>query len=105
MLFQSQVKNLERRVEDLETENLSARDEVTRLNSEKAALLATVKRLNKDITRLDAFKRNLIQTLQDDETQADGTAEPPLLALGSAGSPPGYGGHSRCRLPQVLVTS
>lgn len=89
------MKNLERRVQDLEAENTSARDEVAKLNSEKAALLATVKRLNKDLARLDAFKRNLLQTLQDDEDGAEGNGEPALLTMGSAGSPPAYGGHAR----------
>lgn len=71
---------------DLEAENASTREEASKLSMEKAALLSTVKRLNKDITRLDAFKRNLLQTLQDDE-DPEGGAEPALLALGAAGAP------------------
>ena len=59
MQRQSQVKALERRVHDLEGENSTVREELTKLSSEKAALLSTIKRLNRDIARLDTFKRRV----------------------------------------------
>merc|ERR1712183_691621 len=39
-------------------------EEQTKLMGEKNALIATVKKLNRDISKLDNFKRNLLQTLQ-----------------------------------------
>ena len=52
---------------DLEGENGTIREELNKLSSEKAALLSTIKRLNRDIGRLDTFKRNLLQTLNDED--------------------------------------
>jgi hypothetical protein len=37
--------------------------------AEKAALVETIKRLNRDVVRLESFKRNLMQTLHDDEVR------------------------------------
>jgi cell division protein FtsB len=38
-----------------------------KLVAEKNALIETVKRLNREVAKLEHFKRNLLQQLQDDE--------------------------------------
>ena len=70
----SQIKALERRVENLVMEvneaNEKARqymEEQTKLVGEKNALIGTVKKLNRDVSKLENFKRNLLQSLQDDD--------------------------------------
>lgn len=42
-------------------------EESHRLSSEKSLLIDTVKKLNRDVAKLEAFKKNLLQTLQDDD--------------------------------------
>ena len=79
MQRQSQVKALERRVADLESDNGTLREEMSKLSSEKNALISTVKRLNRDIARLDSFKRSLLQSLQDEQART-GCALAPHLA-------------------------
>jgi hypothetical protein len=41
-------------------------NEQHKLVAEKNALIETVKRLNRDVAKLEHFKRNLLQQLQDD---------------------------------------
>mmetsp|Transcript_25626 Transcript_25626/g.35408 ORF Transcript_25626/g.35408 Transcript_25626/m.35408 type:complete len:294 (+) Transcript_25626:273-1154(+) len=76
MQRQSQIKALERRVSNLELEMSEAQEkarnsmeEQTKLVGEKNALIGTVKKLNRDLAKLDNFKRNLLQSLQDDEEE------------------------------------
>eukprot|EP00798_Chlamydomonas_sp_ICE-L_P016562 gene16562-22791_t len=71
---QGTIKTLERRVGNLESEvnelhakNRHAAEEAHKLQIEKAALIDTVKRLNRDVAKLEAFKKNLLQHLHDDE--------------------------------------
>lgn len=48
---------------------LQARQSLTeqhKLIAEKNALIETVKRLNREVAKLEHFKRNLLQQLQDD---------------------------------------
>ena len=70
----TQIKSLERRIENLVMEvneaNEKARqymEEQTKLVGEKNALIGTVKKLNRDVAKLENFKRNLLQSLQDDD--------------------------------------
>lgn len=70
----SQIKSLERKVSLMEVEvgehQEKARqslEEQAKLVAEKNSLIATVKKLNRDVARLEGFKRNLMQSLQDDE--------------------------------------
>eukprot|EP00955_Chlamydomonas_euryale_P067675 359913-Chlamydomonas_euryale.AAC.8 len=52
-------------------------EESHRLNSEKSLLIDTVKKLNREIAKLEAFKKNLLQTLQDgDEVRDHGACFP-----------------------------
>uniref|UniRef100_A0A7R9VL12 Uncharacterized protein n=1 Tax=Chlamydomonas euryale TaxID=1486919 RepID=A0A7R9VL12_9CHLO len=69
---QTVVKSLERKVtgyevevQELQAKHQQAVEESHRLNSEKSLLIDTVKKLNREIAKLEAFKKNLLQTLQD----------------------------------------
>ena len=42
-------------------------EEQTKLVGEKNQLLQTVKKLNRDVAKLENFKRSLLQQLQDDD--------------------------------------
>ena len=42
-------------------------EQAHRLSNEKAALINTVRKLNRDVAKLDNFKRNLLNSLQADE--------------------------------------
>ena len=74
-------KQLERRVASMEEELHDAADKAAmameerdKLTAEKTALINTVKKLNKEVAKLDAFKRNLMQTLADDGEDGAGGA-------------------------------
>ena len=55
-------------------QNKQAVEEQHRLQSEKAVLIDTVKKLNREVAKLEAFKKNLLQHLQDDdEVRGKGT--------------------------------
>lgn len=71
---QNQIKSLERRVSSLELElqdmvskSKQAVEDAHRLQNEKAALIETVKKLNRENARLDTLRKNLIQQLHDDD--------------------------------------
>jgi len=68
------TKQLERKVLNLENELAEAADKAVlameerdKLHAEKTALINTVKKLNREVAKLDNFKRNLMQTLQDED--------------------------------------
>ena len=42
-------------------------EESHKLQAEKSALIETVKRLNRDVSKLEGFKRHLLQSLQEEE--------------------------------------
>lgn len=42
-------------------------EERHKLHAEKSALIETVKRLNRDVSKLEGFKRHLLQSLQEEE--------------------------------------
>ena len=70
----SKIKSLERKLgaateelDDAREKAASAIEEQSKLAQEKNALINTVKKLNRDNAKLDAFKRNLMQTLHDEE--------------------------------------
>lgn len=75
-------KQLERRVTSMEDELHDAADKASmameerdKLVAEKTALINTVKKLNREVAKLDAFKRNLAQTLADDGEDAAGAGD------------------------------
>lgn len=45
----------------------TSEEQAHRLGNEKAALINTVRKLNRDVAKLDSFKRNLLNSLQADE--------------------------------------
>lgn len=45
----------------------ASEEQAHRLGNEKAALINTVRKLNRDVAKLDNFKRNLLNSLQADE--------------------------------------
>jgi hypothetical protein len=55
-------------------QNKAAVEDAHRLAAERGALIDTVKRLNRDIARLEGFKRSLIQHLQEDGEVRHGVA-------------------------------
>ncbi|KAJ9517675.1 hypothetical protein QJQ45_025135 [Haematococcus lacustris] len=61
---------MENEVAELQVKSKMAVEEQHRLGTEKGALIETVKRLNREVSRLDAFKRSLLQHLHDDEEPA-----------------------------------
>ena len=72
------VKTLERRIENLVMEVSDANDKVrqsvedqAKLVAEKNALITTIKKLNRDVAKLESFKRHLLQTLQDEDDAKD----------------------------------
>eukprot|EP00897_Mesotaenium_endlicherianum_P002561 jgi/Mesen1/2332/ME000155S01431 len=60
---------------------------LTKLAGEKSALVATVKKLNRDVAKLEAFKRTLMQQLQDDQPNEDGAVTPPASIAGHGEGP------------------
>mmetsp|Transcript_37082 Transcript_37082/g.82482 ORF Transcript_37082/g.82482 Transcript_37082/m.82482 type:complete len:292 (-) Transcript_37082:265-1140(-) len=74
---QNTIKTLERRVSNLELEsqelqlkNKQAVEEQHKLQTEKSALIDTVKKLNREVQKLHEFKKSLIQHLHDDDEPA-----------------------------------
>ena len=51
-----------------------------KLLAEKSALIETVKRLNREVAKLEHFKRSLLQQLQEDEHD-NGGSKPPAIEL------------------------
>jgi len=71
---QNQSSMLEQRVIQLENElneshskHKMAVEATQKLAAEKLALINTVKKLNRDLAKLEGFKRNLLNSLRDDE--------------------------------------
>lgn len=48
-------------------QNKQAVEEQHKLQTEKSALIDTVKKLNREVAKLESFKRSLMQHLQDDD--------------------------------------
>ena len=102
------TKQLERKVLNLENELAEAADKAVlameerdKLHAEKTALINTVKKLNREVAKLDNFKRNLMQTLQDeDDPVGAGDASGDRLVSGvlstaTAGMSKSVGGSAR----------
>ena len=48
-------------------QNKQGLDEQHRLQAEKGALIDTVKKLNREVAKLESFKKSLLQHLQEDD--------------------------------------
>ena len=105
------TKQLERKVLNLENELAEAADKAVlameerdKLHAEKTALINTVKKLNREVAKLDNFKRNLMQTLRTRTTpSARGTRRAIASSPGCSPPPPRgcprqWGGRHGCRL-------
>ncbi|GJP43019.1 hypothetical protein CLOM_g2525 [Closterium sp. NIES-68] len=86
---QGSMKSLEEKVSSLEASLREAMDKVdkseqeqARLSNEKTALVAMVKKLNRDVAKLETFKRTLMQQLQDENDD-----EPPSMVAAAAAAP------------------
>jgi len=93
MQRQSQLKASERKTANLELELADAQDkmrqsmeEQAKLVGEKNALVGTVKKLNRDLAKLDSFKRNLLQSLQDEEEVGKEPAYVSRIITGTSGA-------------------
>eukprot|EP00250_Pteridium_aquilinum_P026583 c33242_g1_i1 orf=241-831(+) len=91
---ESTIYNLQQHVVELEqslqetTGRLSrAMEEQAKLTNEKNTLSASVKKLNRDVVKLETFKRTLMQSLQDEDevnSKDDSEMAPRFLNSGSA---------------------
>lgn len=64
---QQQVSLLERRVAELEGQVRDGDDRVRVLSDEKAALHQELKNTQRDLSKLDSFKRSIMQSIKDEE--------------------------------------
>ena len=104
---QNQVTVLETRVAELEQQVREADERTRQVSNEKAQLELHVKTMQRDVAKLDQFKRSIMQSIKDEEplvglsaSTFNGPAEPlaPSYSVGLpgyGGPPPSYGGGGR----------
>lgn len=80
--LERKVASLEVEVTDLQQKNNRAAEEQHKLAAEKNALIDTVRKLNRDLAKLDSFKKNLLQSLNDDAEVSK--SEPSMSAINLA---------------------
>lgn len=78
------MQNLELEVKESQEKARQSLEEQTKLVGEKNQLLQTVKKLNRDVAKLENFKRSLLQQLQDDDDVRAGRAPRAPRPLGAA---------------------
>jgi hypothetical protein len=66
------------------TQNAQANNEQHKLAAERNALIETVRKLNRDVAKLESFKKNLMQSLSDETEAWQQLARPPLPAAAQA---------------------
>ncbi|GJP47080.1 hypothetical protein CLOM_g6313 [Closterium sp. NIES-68] len=105
---QSSIKALEAKVADLEStvkdaneKREAAEEEQAKLTGEKTALVAMVKKLNRDVAKLETFRRTLMQQLKDENddepaSEVGATESAAVTVSGAARKPP---------VPEPSVTS
>ncbi|KAJ7569673.1 hypothetical protein O6H91_01G088300 [Diphasiastrum complanatum] len=72
--LEDRVLDLEQKLQETTARLLQALDEQAKLTNEKNVLMATIRKLNRDVAKLETFKRTLMQSLQeDDEKSQDGS--------------------------------
>lgn len=81
--LQARVGQLEAALKEATNKLAASQEEQVKLTSDKNALVATVKKLNRDVAKLEAFKRTLMMQLQD-EPDDDAAAH----AAAAAARPP-----------------
>lgn len=83
--LQERVGELQQALQQSTARLFTALDEQAKLTNEKSALTASVKKLNRDVAKLEAFKRTLMQSLRDDgETQSQAVDDKHSADLHSA---------------------
>ncbi|KAL7178025.1 hypothetical protein ACSBR2_031228 [Camellia fascicularis] len=70
--LQSQIDSLDSSLSDAADKLARADHEKESLLRENAVLSNTVRRLNRDVSKLESFKKTLMQSLQEDENQSTG---------------------------------
>ncbi|EFJ08357.1 hypothetical protein SELMODRAFT_448052 [Selaginella moellendorffii] len=65
--LKERLSETEHNLQDAMGRLTTALDEQTKLTNERNVLMSTVKKLNRDVAKLEAFKRTLMQSLQEDE--------------------------------------
>eukprot|EP00873_Tetraselmis_striata_P022429 jgi/Tetstr1/442693/TSEL_030784.t1 len=66
-MLEQRVAQLENELHDMHAKHKMAMEATQKLSGEKNALINTVKKLNRDVAKLESFKRNLMNTLRDDD--------------------------------------
>ena len=97
---QSQIASFERRVSELEQQVRDGEERARQLHDEKQQMAQELKQTQRDLSKLDAFKRSIMQSIEDEDVPAGGPkhsflsgmdyAPPtqPQLSSISAGAPP-----------------
>ncbi|XP_075521712.1 uncharacterized protein At4g15545 [Primulina tabacum] len=65
--LESQIESLEASLDDASDKLGQVQQEKERLMKENTQLSSTVKKLNRDVTKLEAFRKTLMRSLQDEE--------------------------------------
>ncbi|KAK9814366.1 hypothetical protein WJX72_004653 [[Myrmecia] bisecta] len=70
--LESRLTNSQLEVQDAQDKARQAVEDHARVNQEKTALINTIRKLNRDVAKLESFKRSLLQSLQSqEETRQD----------------------------------
>lgn len=72
--LQSQIESLDASLNETSDKLAQADEEKERLVKENASLSATVRKLNRDVSKLEIFRKTLVQSLQEEEETAGGTS-------------------------------
>lgn len=85
---QAQITTLERRVSELEMQLRESEHKAQQLHSEKSQMAQEIKAMQRDMSKLDQFKRSIMQSIHDDETEPLGRR--PAYDLNPAPAPRAY---------------
>ncbi|URD81495.1 hypothetical protein MUK42_05209 [Musa troglodytarum] len=72
--LRARLEALDASLDDVSDRLARAQDEKETLLNENATLSNTIKKLNRDVSRLEIFKKTLVQSLQDEEESPQGVA-------------------------------
>ncbi|KAF9618283.1 hypothetical protein IFM89_000918 [Coptis chinensis] len=73
--LQSQIDSLDASLNETLDKLAHADEEKERLLKENASLSVTVKKLNRDVSKLEIFRKTLVQSLQEEEDTAGGVSQ------------------------------
>ncbi|KOO27654.1 hypothetical protein Ctob_001323 [Chrysochromulina tobinii] len=79
---QQQVALLERRVAELEAQLSESESRVRVLSDEKSSLQQDLKATQRDLSKLDSFKRSILQSIKDEDLPGSGAAAAAAAAGG-----------------------